>query len=90
MGADQCLACADASVPVYWVLLVGDASVGKSSMIQRFTLDSFSPDIKATEGASGKQKEIQLKRGPARLQVCARPPVHGSFENTHAAWCMAI
>ena len=57
-------------MPLYWVLLVGDASVGKSSMIQRFMVDSFSPDIKATEGASGTQREIQLKQGPARLQVC--------------------
>ena len=56
-------------MPVYWVLLVGDAAVGKSSMIQRFMVDSFSPDIKATEGASGKQREVQLKQGPARLQV---------------------
>ena len=56
-------------VPVYWTLLVGDSSVGKSSMLKRFMEDAFDADIKATEGASSMQKQLQLQHGPARLQV---------------------
>ncbi|MCF2137622.1 MAG: GTP-binding protein [Candidatus Thorarchaeota archaeon] len=37
-------------VPVYKVLLVGDANVGKSSLIRRVLLDEFDPNYKATVG----------------------------------------
>ncbi len=38
------------SVPVYKVLLVGDANVGKSSLIRRILLGEFDPDYTATVG----------------------------------------
>jgi len=38
------------SVPVYKVLLVGDANVGKSSLIRRMLLGEFDPDYTATIG----------------------------------------
>ncbi|MHA1772474.1 MAG: Rab family GTPase [Candidatus Thorarchaeota archaeon] len=37
-------------VPVYKVLLVGDANVGKSSLIRRVLLDEFDPNYQATVG----------------------------------------
>ncbi len=37
-------------VPVYKVLLVGDANVGKSSLIRRVLLNEFDPDYRATVG----------------------------------------
>lgn len=38
------------SVPAYKVLLVGDANVGKSSLIRRMLLGEFDPDYTATIG----------------------------------------
>ncbi|MHA2069313.1 MAG: Rab family GTPase, partial [Candidatus Thorarchaeota archaeon] len=38
------------SVPAYKVLLVGDANVGKSSLIRRMLLGEFDPDYTATVG----------------------------------------
>lgn len=38
------------AVPVYKCLLVGDSSVGKSSLIRRVLLDEFDPDYSATVG----------------------------------------
>ena len=43
--------------------------MGKSSMVQRFMEDTFTPEFRVTEGAYGKQKDIQLTQGPAKLQV---------------------
>jgi len=37
-------------VPVYKILLVGDANVGKSSLIRRLLLGEFDPDYTATVG----------------------------------------
>ncbi len=37
-------------VPVYKVLLVGNANVGKSSLIRRLLLDEFDPSYRATVG----------------------------------------
>jgi len=38
------------SVPVYKVILIGDASVGKSSLIRRLLLDEFDEEYTATVG----------------------------------------
>ena len=58
---------------MFWVLLVGDSSVGKSSMVKRFMEDAFDAKIRTTEGANGRQKPVQLKHGPAKLQVWPAP-----------------
>lgn len=51
------------------LLLLGDSGVGKSSLIMRWTLDSFSPSLTSTVGVNFKSKKINYSGELIQVQV---------------------
>lgn len=51
------------------LLLLGDSGVGKSSLIMRWTLDSFSPSLTSTVGVNFKSKKINYHGELMQVQV---------------------
>jgi small GTP-binding protein len=51
------------------LLLLGDSGVGKSSLINRWTLDSFSPSLTSTVGVNFKSKKIHFQGELMQVQV---------------------
>jgi small GTP-binding protein len=52
---------------VYKVVILGDAAVGKTSLINRFVEGSFSEDYRATLGANIVRKDVNLNSTKVRL-----------------------
>jgi small GTP-binding protein len=52
---------------VYKIVILGDAAVGKTSLINRFVEDSFSEDYRATLGANIVRKDVNLDNTKVRL-----------------------
>jgi small GTP-binding protein len=46
------------------IVLMGDGSVGKTSLIRRFVIDEFSDDYIETFGAKVTKKDVHIKQGP--------------------------
>ena len=55
--------------PVFWVLLVGDAKAGKTSLLTRLMADKFEAKHIPTEGAYSKQHPVPFRGSQAVLQV---------------------
>ncbi|XP_044177686.1 ras-related protein Rab-18-like isoform X2 [Acropora millepora] len=51
------------------ILIVGESGVGKSSLLLRFTDDTFDPDIGATIGVDFKVKTITVDGNKAKLAI---------------------
>lgn len=49
------------------VLLLGDGAVGKTSLIRKFVLDTFSDDYITTIGTKVTKKELEVKSGPDKV-----------------------
>ncbi|KAK9802676.1 hypothetical protein WJX73_004678 [Symbiochloris irregularis] len=76
---------------VYWILLVGDSKVGKTSMLLRFLADRFDATHQPTAGAYSKQRTIRVDGKEIRLQVwdtagqeAFRKPVTSIYRNVQA------
>lgn len=54
---------------LFKVLLVGDAGVGKSCLVRRFSEDAFSDAYKVTVGVDFKIKTVELERKTIKLQL---------------------
>ena len=54
---------------IYYLYLLGDSGVGKSSLLVRFTEDSFTESFIATIGIDFKIKTIQLQNKKVKLQI---------------------
>ncbi|MFW9819195.1 MAG: Rab family GTPase [Candidatus Thorarchaeota archaeon] len=52
---------------VYKIVILGDAAVGKTSLINRFVENSFSEDYRATLGANIVRKDVNLDNTKVRL-----------------------
>lgn len=50
--------------PAYKVVLLGDSSVGKTSLVHRFTTDCFEPHLANTIGAAFISKEYKCPNSP--------------------------
>lgn len=57
------------SIPEFKVVLVGNSSVGKTSIIMRRHHNTFSDDRQTTIGAGYVQEEIQTKYGNAKINI---------------------
>lgn len=51
------------------ILLLGDSGVGKSSLIMRWTLDTFSATLVGTVGVNFKSKRVHVNGEPIQVQV---------------------
>lgn len=51
------------------ILILGDGGVGKSSLITRWTQDTFSPSLTATVGVNFKSKKLQVGEESVQVQV---------------------
>ncbi|XP_065827441.1 uncharacterized protein [Oscarella lobularis] len=54
---------------LYKILLIGDSSVGKTSLLMRFVDESFAPSYTATVGIDWKAKVVNLDGFAIRLQL---------------------
>jgi Ras-related protein Rab-5C len=57
------------TLPEFKAIVVGDASVGKTSLILRFHRDVFQPDHQPTVGGSFITKTVETPLGPAALNI---------------------
>lgn len=55
------------------VLLIGDSGVGKSSLLLRFTDDTFDPDQGATIGVDFKVKNFTIDDKRVKLSLWVSP-----------------
>lgn len=51
------------------ILMLGDSGVGKSSLILRWTLDTFSPSLTSTVGVNFKSRKINVANELTQVQV---------------------
>uniref|UniRef100_A0A8C5C8I3 RAB18A, member RAS oncogene family n=1 Tax=Gadus morhua TaxID=8049 RepID=A0A8C5C8I3_GADMO len=51
------------------ILIIGESGVGKSSLLLRFTDDTFDPDQTATIGVDFKVKTISVEGNKAKLAI---------------------
>eukprot|EP01035_Chromulina_nebulosa_P016965 gene16965-22460_t len=51
------------------LLLLGDSNVGKSSLVMRWTMDTFSPTLISTVGVNFKTKRVVVHGEPVQVQV---------------------
>lgn len=63
--AEECTA----TIPIFKVAFLGDTSVGKTSIVQRFYDDSFSSNKDSTIGASFIQKKVCTENGVIQLNI---------------------
>lgn len=55
--------------PAYKIVLLGDSSVGKTSLVHRFTTDSFDPHLANTIGAAFISKEHTSKDRTIKFEI---------------------
>jgi Ras-related protein Rab-7A len=60
---------ASLSCPVLKVILLGDSSVGKSSLLNRFVNDAYDSQYKATIGSDMRSKEVLINGERVNLQI---------------------
>jgi len=51
------------------ILMLGDSGVGKSSLVMRWTQDTFSPSLVSTVGVNFKSKKLSVRGEPVQVQV---------------------
>ena len=51
------------------ILMLGDSGVGKSSLVMRWTLDTFSPSLVSTVGVNFKSKRVTMRGEAVQVQV---------------------
>ena len=51
------------------ILLIGESSVGKSSLLIRFAEDSFSPELLSTVGIDYKIKTLEIKDKRVKMEI---------------------
>jgi len=51
------------------LLMLGDSGVGKSSLIMRWTLDTFSPSLQSTVGVNFKSRKVHVANELMQVQV---------------------
>uniref|UniRef100_A0A8C0H289 Uncharacterized protein n=1 Tax=Chelonoidis abingdonii TaxID=106734 RepID=A0A8C0H289_CHEAB len=51
------------------ILIIGESGVGKSSLLLRFTDDTFDPELAATIGVDFKVKTISVDGNKAKLAI---------------------
>lgn len=59
----------DSHTAEYKVVIMGDSSIGKTSIVQRFNQETFDYQMDTTIGASFLSKIMQTKSGPITLNV---------------------
>uniref|UniRef100_A0AAY5KAU6 RAB18, member RAS oncogene family n=1 Tax=Esox lucius TaxID=8010 RepID=A0AAY5KAU6_ESOLU len=67
------------------ILIIGESGVGKSSLLLRFTDDTFDPELAATIGVDFKVKTIAVDGNRAKLAIWAAFPLPTTqwFIKTH-------
>eukprot|EP01105_Mastigella_eilhardi_P004676 TRINITY_DN1624_c0_g1_i6.p1 TRINITY_DN1624_c0_g1~~TRINITY_DN1624_c0_g1_i6.p1 ORF type:complete len:104 (-),score=2.06 TRINITY_DN1624_c0_g1_i6:520-831(-) len=63
-----------AEQPVYKIMLLGNAGVGKSSLVHRFADNTFNGTYTATIGIDFKTRAVELDGQRIKLQIWARFP----------------
>ncbi|CAK57539.1 unnamed protein product (macronuclear) [Paramecium tetraurelia] len=69
MNQNQQLELSKEKVPLFKFILIGDQSVGKSCIVQRYQNEEFKHNIKATIGVEFIKKLVQVDKGLVELQI---------------------
>nr|KAF6388540.1 RAB18, member RAS oncogene family [Myotis myotis] len=62
------------------ILIIGESGVGKSSLLLRFTDDTFDPELAATIGVDFKVKTISVDGNKAKLAIWGEWKRDGKME----------
>ncbi|OQV15129.1 Ras-related protein Rab-18-B [Hypsibius exemplaris] len=60
---------ADTPITTLKLLIIGESGVGKSSLLLRFTDDTFDPEVAATIGVDFKVKTMTVNGNPVKLAI---------------------
>lgn len=60
---------AEVVIPEFKVIILGDSSIGKTSIVQRYIQESFDYQMDTTIGASFIAKEVRTPKGPCILNL---------------------
>lgn len=60
---------ADVPITTLKLLIIGESGVGKSSLLLRFTDDTFDPEVAATIGVDFKVKSMSVNGNPVKLAI---------------------
>jgi len=60
---------AEAPITTLKLLIIGESGVGKSSLLLRFTDDTFDPEVAATIGVDFKVKTMSINGNPVKLAI---------------------
>ncbi|XP_008063871.2 ras-related protein Rab-18-like isoform X4 [Carlito syrichta] len=70
MGSEQSSVRMDEDVlTTLKILIIGESGVGKSSLLLRFTVDTFDPELAATIGVDFKVKTISMDGNKVKLAI---------------------
>ena len=69
LTARSCLACPKQVLFAFQIVLLGDANVGKSSIVTRFINGEFDPEIKNTVGAAFVTRTVETDGEKVKFQV---------------------
>ncbi|CAD8115936.1 unnamed protein product [Paramecium sonneborni] len=69
MNQNQQLELSKEKVPLFKFILIGDQSVGKSSIVKRYKNEEFNYNIKATIGVEFIKKFVQVDKGLIEIQL---------------------
>uniref|UniRef100_A0AAQ4PSJ1 RAB18B, member RAS oncogene family n=1 Tax=Gasterosteus aculeatus aculeatus TaxID=481459 RepID=A0AAQ4PSJ1_GASAC len=68
------------------LLIIGESGVGKSSLLLRFTEDTFDPEQPATIGVDFKVKTLSIDGNKAKLAIWVRLESSGVFFSFISEW----
>lgn len=68
-GMTSSLSSSEQITKKYKILLLGDSGVGKSSLLLRWTMDTFNPTLVGTIGINFKTKKVVINEHHIQVQV---------------------
>lgn len=72
---------------MFKVIVIGNSSVGKTSMVNRFVSDRFDPNYKATIAADFQTKIMNIKGNEIRLQIWDLVGMDTNFSGINRSFC---
>ncbi len=72
---------------MFKVIVIGNSSVGKTSIVNRFVGDRFDPNYKATIAADFQTKILNIKGNEIRLQIWDLVGMDTNFSGINRSFC---
>lgn len=72
---------------MFKVIVIGNSSVGKTSIVNRFVGDRFDPNYKATISADFQTKILEIRGNEIRLQLWDLVGMDTNFSGINRSFC---